>query len=126
MCCFAQGVTHKTVATVIDVILVIVDVGFDIFLTYTFFKASHPKWGTASIVVILLPGITCTVAQFIQDNLNREGHKSWIKNFTWRGCRKVLFTLFCYPLWVLVLGYQTLTRIPDVRMLVHVKVWEGL
>eukprot|EP00092_Neocalanus_flemingeri_P007823 GFUD01008444.1.p1 GENE.GFUD01008444.1~~GFUD01008444.1.p1 ORF type:complete len:475 (-),score=107.10 GFUD01008444.1:89-1513(-) len=127
VCCFAQGVTHKTVFKVfLDVSLTFIDYGFDIFLTYTFFKAQHSKWGTASIVVILLPGITCTVAQCIQDNTNREANRSWTRNFTWRGFGKVVVTLFCYPLWVLILGYQTLARIPDPRMMVHVKVWEGL
>eukprot|EP00092_Neocalanus_flemingeri_P024517 GFUD01026589.1.p1 GENE.GFUD01026589.1~~GFUD01026589.1.p1 ORF type:complete len:471 (-),score=67.33 GFUD01026589.1:800-2212(-) len=128
LCCFAQGVTCAIVFKVFfDAFITVGDAAFDIYISQTFFRSFHRKWGAVSIVVILLPGITCTFAQFIQYNLSSHGeHTSWYRNISLKGCGKVLLTLFFYPLWVLILGYQALTQIPDPKMMVHVKAWEGL
>ena len=178
ICCFAPGITVKTLGKVIlDVIFTLVDMAFDIILTRTFFRSIirdlfhlidigclwfrsyHYKWGTASILVIFLPGITCTVArvrsqgfhgfstcisfQCISDNSgsNKESNRHWIRNFSWTGMAKILFTLFLYPFWLIYLwvkggdsvykclwcrAYGVLFFRPDVTMMVHVKAWEGL
>ena len=39
----------------------------------------------------------------IQDNTFKEGNRHWIQNFSWIGVAKILFNLFCYPLWLIVL-----------------------
>merc|ERR1719481_1442062 len=110
--CLAQGVSCGVILkVVVDMIMTVLDAALDILISYKFFQAGHRKWFSASVVAILLPGITCTLAQFLQRSLNKTGGV-WYRGLTMGCVLKIFVTLFCYPFWVLYLGFRTLTNVP--------------
>ena len=54
------------------------------------------KWTTAYILVMLMPGATCTMAELSTVNPDT---KTW----NWKRAGRIIMTFFFYPIWVVVL-----------------------
>merc|ERR1712105_248780 len=105
----------------VDWIVVIADWFFDWYTSIYYLRTDHHLWFAAAVILILLPGMTVFIAQF----LDRDPKKK--KPWCWWG--RLFLSLPCFPLMVFYLGAISLWKGDDTsgrgnrKRMIHMKTY---
>jgi len=105
---------------VLDLAVVILAWGFDIFSISMHCTDGHSRWSATAIFAFFLPGLVVFVGRYFEGTIK---HQAGPKGYLWNFC-----TVFFYPVTIVYMGVQQLrdTRGAQLKYFKHMKIYVGL